>query len=164
VTAAARSGRSVRGYAQSQAARQISRAIMANNEATSAMLDKQYRARSAGQDRIHDNFTHYVRGTERVHDPVRGATSEPPSAYRCRWTDALGTVQHSGDPNYNPNIGSTTTWSGWSRCPDGVQVPTMPPSLRRIAIVAERGRPPASPSGHELIAFGRLGSLRPGCG
>jgi hypothetical protein len=45
-----------------------------------------------------------------VHDPVRGATSEPPSAYRCRRTDALGTVHRSDDPNYNPNIGSTTTW------------------------------------------------------
>ena len=42
------------------------------------------------------------------------------------------------------------------------QVPMMPPSRRRMAIVAERGRPPASPSGHELIAFGRFGSLRPG--
>jgi hypothetical protein len=99
-----------RGYAQINAARQLSRAITANNEAISAMVDEQYRVRSASQDRIHDNFKQYIRGTERVHDPVRGGTSEQPNAYRYHWTDALGTVQHSDNPNYNPNIGSTTTW------------------------------------------------------
>jgi hypothetical protein len=43
------------------------------------------------------------------------------------------------------------------------QVPTISRSVRRIAIVAERGRPPFSLSGQELIAFGLFGSLRPGC-
>jgi hypothetical protein len=43
------------------------------------------------------------------------------------------------------------------------QVPMMPPSRRRIATVAERGRPPAFPLGQELTAIGFFGSLRGGC-
>jgi len=98
-----------RGYAQIQAAAQLSRSITANNDAISAMLREQYAAKSASQDRIHDNFMQYIRGTERVHDPNRG-TSEQPSEYRYHWTDAFGSVRHSNDPNYNPNIDSTTAW------------------------------------------------------
>lgn len=47
------------------------------------------------------------------------------------------------------------------------QVPTIPPSLRRITTVAERGRRPL-PSGQALTAAGAFGSERsvagsPGC-
>jgi hypothetical protein len=98
-----------RGYAQIQAAAQLSRTISANNDAWLAVQRAQSAARSASEDRIHDNFVQYIRGTERVQDPIRG-TSEQPSQYRYHWTDAFGTVQHSDDPNYNPNIGSTTAW------------------------------------------------------
>ncbi len=42
-------------------------------------------------------------------------------------------------------------------------VPITPPSVRRMAIVAERGRAPEGPSGQELTAFGFFGSLRGGC-
>lgn len=98
-----------RGYAQIQAAAQLSRTISANNDAWLAAQRQQSAARGASEDRIHDNFVQYIRGTERVHDPNRGM-SEQPSQYRYHWTDAFGTVQHSDDPNYNPNIGSTTTW------------------------------------------------------
>jgi hypothetical protein len=98
-----------RGYAQIQAAAQLSRTISANNDAWLAAQRQQSAARSASEDRIHENFVQYIRGTERVRDPYRG-TSEQPSERRYHWTDAFGTVQHTDDPNYNPNIGSTTTW------------------------------------------------------
>lgn len=98
-----------RGYGQIRAAAQLSRSISANNDAWLAAQRQQSATRSASEDRIHDNFIQYIRGTERVQDPYRG-TSEQPSQYRHHWTDAFGTVQHSNDPNYNPNIGSTTNW------------------------------------------------------
>lgn len=41
-------------------------------------------------------------------------------------------------------------------------VPIMPPSSRRMAIVAERGLPPMAWSGQELTALGSQGSLRGG--
>ncbi len=103
-----------RGYAQIRAAAQLSRTISANNDAWLAAQRQQSAARNASEDRIHDNFIQYIRGTERVQDPHRG-TSEQPSQYRYHWTDTFGTVQHSNDPNYNPNIGSTTNWQRMER-------------------------------------------------
>jgi hypothetical protein len=97
------------GYARIQAAAQLSRTITANNAAVAAMMRDQSATRSASEDRIHDNYIDYIRGTERVSDPNRGI-SEQPNEYRYHWADALGAVQHSNDPSYNPNIGSTTTW------------------------------------------------------
>ncbi len=98
-----------RGYAQIQAAAQLSRTISANNDAFLAAQREQSATRAASEDRIHDNFIQYLRGTERVVDPGRG-TSEQPSQYRYHWTDAFGSVRHTDDPNYDPNLGSTTAW------------------------------------------------------
>jgi hypothetical protein len=97
------------GYARIQAAARLSNAVTVHSEAISAMMREQHVTASASQDRIHDNFTQYIRGTDRVRDP-RGGTSEQPAQYRYHWADALGAVQHSDDPNYDPNVGSTTTW------------------------------------------------------
>ena len=59
--------------------------------------------------------------------------------------------------NIRSNVRST--YRDWR---DKTYAPITPPSVRRMAIVAERGRPPEGPSGQELTAFGFFGSLRGG--
>jgi len=104
-----------RGYAQIQAAAQLSRTISANNDAMLASIDAQRQAQAArdaaarqqaghGGD-PNDDFSLYIRGTERMKDPYWGE-SDQSSNQQYHWTDGSGNYQHSNDSTYNPNVGA----------------------------------------------------------
>ena len=97
------------GYARIAAAGRLSRSISANNDAMIRSIEAQRQATNQSQDRINDNFSQYIRGTERMQDPYYG-TSEQSYTNKYHWTDGSGNYQHSNDPNFNPNNGSNTNW------------------------------------------------------
>ncbi len=98
-----------RGYAQIAAAGALSRQISANNDAMIRSMDAQRAATNRSMDRINDNFSQYIRGTERVQDPYWG-TSEQSYTNKYHWTDGQGNYQHSNDAGFNPNVGGTGNW------------------------------------------------------
>jgi len=66
--------------------------------------------RQQAQDRIARNFSDYVRGVDRFHDPLAGKEVELPSGYGRAWANNLGEYIVSDSPGYNPNIGSNLHW------------------------------------------------------
>jgi hypothetical protein len=64
--------------------------------------DAQRAATNRSMDRINDNFSQYIRGTERMQDPYWG-TSEQSYTNTYHWTDGQGNYQHSNDASSNPN-------------------------------------------------------------
>lgn len=103
-----------RGYAQIQAAAQLSRTISANNDAMLASMQAQRQAQaqrdaagreSASSRSASEDFSLYIRGTERMKDPYWGE-SEQSYHQRYHWTDGSGNYRSSNDSNFNPNIGA----------------------------------------------------------
>jgi hypothetical protein len=104
-----------RGYAQIQAAAQLSRTISANNDAmlgsmqaqrqAQAQRDAARRASAASASSPNDSFSQYLRGTERMKDPYWGESDRPYSE-RYHWTDGSGNYRSSNDASFNPNVGS----------------------------------------------------------
>jgi len=66
--------------------------------------------RQQAQDRIAQNFSDYVRGVERFHDPVAGKEVELPAGYGRAWANNLGEYIVSDSPSYNPGVGSNLHW------------------------------------------------------
>jgi len=106
------------GYSQIQAAGQLSRSISAVND---AMLHTFQQQRQAAYHSSHasnhstnhspnDRFSDSVRGVETVEDPYWGE-SQQDANYQYHWTNSQGNYQHSDDPFFNPNIGSTQSWT-----------------------------------------------------
>jgi hypothetical protein len=103
------------GYAQIQAAAQLSRTISASNDAMLASMQAQRQAQAqrdaarraaAGASRSPaEEFALYIRGTERLKDPYWGE-SEQSYHRRYHWTDGSGNYRSSNDPSFNPNIGA----------------------------------------------------------
>ncbi len=113
------------GYAQIEAASQLSRQISAQNAAwlqqqeqqrnAAWQSDQQRRAQdAAARDNYstNDAFSDMIMGRETYTDPNSSTGSSQHYGYhQYVWTDALGNVQYSDDANYNPNIGSSTQWT-----------------------------------------------------
>ncbi len=81
--------------------------------AGSEMRADQMRAweqRGKAQDRIAQNFSDYIRGVERFHDPLAGKEVELPAGYGRAWANNLGEYIVSDSPSYNPNVGSNLHW------------------------------------------------------
>jgi hypothetical protein len=102
------------GYAQIQAAAQLSRAISANNDALLASMETQRQAQAqreaarrqqAQAQSTNSGFSDYVRGVERMQDPYWGE-SEQSYNQRYHWTDGHGNYRSSNDSGYDPNIGA----------------------------------------------------------
>jgi hypothetical protein len=66
--------------------------------------------RQEAQDRIGRNFSDYIRGVERFHDPLAGKEVELPAGYGRAWSNNLGEYIVSDSPGYNPNVGSNLHW------------------------------------------------------
>lgn len=105
------------GYANIEAAAQMSNTISANNDAMLASFEQQRQAatqssivRNDAPDRSSsDAFDDYIRGVETVNDPYYGRSQQDYSQYH--WTNGAGEYQHTNDPFFNPNIGSTQDWT-----------------------------------------------------
>ena len=106
------------GYANIQAAAQMSKAISANNDAMLASFEQQRQnahQASGARERApessqSDGFDDYIRGVETVNDPYYG-TSQQDANWQYHWTNGSGEYQHSNDPFFNPNIGSNQNWT-----------------------------------------------------
>jgi hypothetical protein len=102
------------GYERIQAAGQMSRTISANNDAILSNMQAQRqaqtqrdaarRAASAQSGGGGDEFSQYIRGTQRMNDPYWGQ-SEQSNQQRYHWTDGSGNYRSSNDASFNPNIG-----------------------------------------------------------
>lgn len=105
------------GYAQIQAAAQLSKSISANNDAMLAGMQAQRQqqaaadaarraaANSGGGGGGNSGFSDYLRGIERTQDPYWGE-SEHSYNQQYHWTDGQGSYRHSNDPAYDPNVGA----------------------------------------------------------
>ncbi len=71
---------------------------------------KAWEQRQQVQERIAQNFSDYVRGVERFHDPFAGKEVELPAGYGHAWANNLGEYIVTESPSYNPNIGSNHNW------------------------------------------------------
>jgi hypothetical protein len=106
------------GYQRIAAAGALSRQISANNDAMLRSIEAQRVAsnerlsaisRSSGSSSS-DAFDQYIRGTERMQDPYWG-TSEHSYDSQYHWTDGSGSYRHSNDAGYDPNVGSSQSWT-----------------------------------------------------
>lgn len=99
------------GYAQIEAAGQLSRQISANNDAMIASMDQQRaatNATSATNRSSADKFDDNIRGVDTVNDPYTG-TSQQTGTYH--WTDGYGSYANTNDPNFDPNRTANVTWT-----------------------------------------------------
>jgi len=69
-----------------------------------------YQQRQKVHDRISENFSEYVRGTEHYINPIKGREVELPGGYNHVWTSPGGEYILTDNPNYNPNVGSNKNW------------------------------------------------------
>jgi hypothetical protein len=88
-----------------------SRQISRNFNEMSDMNMKGWEERSAAYDRVSENFSQTIRGVDPYYDPNTGQNVELPSGFTQAWSTPLGEYIVSDDPNFNPNIGSTQTWT-----------------------------------------------------
>lgn len=106
-----------KGYAQIQAAAQLSKSISANNDAMLAGMQASRQQQAAadaarrsaananGGGSGNDGFSDYMRGVERMQDPYWGE-SEHSYNQQYHWSDGQGNYRHSNDPTFDPNIGA----------------------------------------------------------
>jgi len=105
------------GYAQIQAAGEMSRAISAQNDRFLQNIDSNLAASRARENAARssynsgsnddfykstDNFDQYIRGTEHMQDQY-GQVTDQDSSYSYHWTDGFGRYVHSNDQNFDPN-------------------------------------------------------------
>jgi hypothetical protein len=110
-----------RGYERIQAAGQLSRTISANNDAMLSSMQAQRQAQAqrdaarrsaaaaSSSGGPNDEFSQYIRGTQRMSDPYWGE-SEQSNQQRYHWTDGFGNYRSSNDSSFNPNIGGGVNW------------------------------------------------------
>jgi len=82
-------------------------------EASSQLRTDQQAAweqRQSVQDKIAENYSGYIRGVERFHDPFRGGEVELPAGYGHAWSNNLGEYIVTDSPSYNPGINSSLHW------------------------------------------------------
>ncbi|MBN1315495.1 MAG: hypothetical protein JXA42_08505 [Anaerolineales bacterium] len=74
-----------------------------------------YNQRQAVYDRLADDYSRVTRGVEAYYDPNLGHDVELPNTYDYAWANPLGEYLVTDDPNFNPNVGSTTQWDQLQR-------------------------------------------------
>lgn len=90
---------------------ELSRQISRNYQEMSDSNMQGWQERSAAYDRVAENFSQTIRGVDPYFDPNTGQNVELPGGYTQAWSTPLGEYILSDDPNFNPNIGSTQTWT-----------------------------------------------------
>ncbi|MDO9265153.1 MAG: hypothetical protein Q7U02_14380 [Desulfosalsimonadaceae bacterium] len=89
---------------------ELSRIISRTSNEISDSMMQSYENRQQVYDRISENFSEYVRGTEHYNNPIEGREVELPGGYSHAWTNAGGEYILTDNPNYNPNVGSNQNW------------------------------------------------------
>jgi hypothetical protein len=88
----------------------LSEYISQTSDDISDMVWQSYNNRNAANDRMADDFSHYLNGTDTYYNPIDQNTVELPSGYSDAWVNGLGEYILSDNVNYNPNIGSGQNW------------------------------------------------------
>lgn len=70
-----------------------------------------WRESPAADGRVDENFSQPILGMDPYFDPNTGQNVELPGGYTQAWSTPLGEYILSDAPNFNPNIGSTQTWT-----------------------------------------------------
>jgi hypothetical protein len=89
-------------------------ASMRNAQQQSQMVDgflEVGRQQSQAWDRTIQNHVDNIRGVDQWQDPFTGNNVALPNAYPNAWCNALGEYIVSDDPNFNPNPGSSVSWT-----------------------------------------------------
>jgi hypothetical protein len=84
----------------------LSRSI---SSASDSIMDG-YNARSAAQDRMHDNWTDAYRGVQSYNDPSSDYSPQLPGGYDHAWGNGLGEYIVSNESSFNPNLYSNNNW------------------------------------------------------
>ncbi|MBN2590611.1 MAG: hypothetical protein JXA96_12175 [Sedimentisphaerales bacterium] len=84
------------------------------SQASDSLMDG-YMARSAAQDRMHDNWTEAYRGVQSYNDPSSDYTPQLPGGYDHAWGNSLGEYIVSNDSSFNPNLYSNNNWQELQR-------------------------------------------------
>jgi hypothetical protein len=90
---------------------ELSRYLAQTNKEISAMIREGYEQRQAAQDRTSASFSQYIRGVESYKDPTLSRSVELPSGYRDVWRSTSGEYLLSNEAGFNPNVGSTQSWT-----------------------------------------------------
>jgi len=88
----------------------LSEYISQTSDEISDMVWQSYNNRNAASDRMAEDFSNYINGTDTYFNPVDQNTVELPSGYSDAWVNGLGEYILSDNANYNPNIGSGQNW------------------------------------------------------
>lgn len=94
----------------SRAAGELSRYITQVNSEITDIIRTTYENRQRSQDRIHRNFSNYIRGVDDYQSPWQNHPVQLPSGYQHAWTNAAGEYVLSNDVNFNPNLNSNLNW------------------------------------------------------
>ena len=90
------------------------RYAQAGSEIREAELHR-WEADQAVRDRLADDWSRQFRGYEQYWDPAGERMVELPTGYDNAWVNNLGEVVMSGDPSFDPNVGSNLHWQPMPR-------------------------------------------------
>jgi hypothetical protein len=89
---------------------QLSQIISQTSNDISDMMWQSYNDRNAAEDRMAEDFSNYMLGTDTYYDPIDQGTVKLPSGYSDAWVNGLGEYVLSNDVNYDPNVNSGQNW------------------------------------------------------
>ena len=99
---------------QNQAIRsagELSKYIARVNDEITEINRQAYENQQKTYDHIYNQHSKYIRGVETYKNPHDGKTLTLPSGYSDTWVSETGEVILSNVAGYNPNEGSTVSWS-----------------------------------------------------
>lgn len=89
----------------------LSEHIARTQNEISNMISSSYWNRQKSLDRIHSNFSQYIRGVNTYVSPSSSYPVELPSGYNHAWVNGLGEYILSNDSFFNPNQTSSGKWT-----------------------------------------------------
>lgn len=93
----------------------ISQIISQTHNEISDMIHQSWERRQASEDRIHKQWTNYIRGVEEYYNPIERRPVELPSGYREAWINGQGEYILTDNPNFNPNVQIGGNWQKLQR-------------------------------------------------
>ena len=93
----------------------LSRIISQTNDEITESRQQAYEQRQATMDRIHENYSQYVRGVDEYRNPDTGTHVELPSGYSHAWRGLNDEYIVTDSVNFNPNIELNGNWTALER-------------------------------------------------
>ena len=93
----------------------LSRIISQTHAEISESRQQAYEQRQATMDRIHENYSQYIRGVDEYRNPDTGTHVELPSGYSQAWRGLNDEYIVTDNPNFNPNVELNGNWTALER-------------------------------------------------